>query len=251
MQDKSPDRIRRMFDGIAPWYDFLNHFLSLGIDRHWRRKTARLLIGPDTPPGPVLDVCCGTGDLTLAFRRRVQKLGVNSSLAGIDFSSEMVEIARKKIGSESGAAIQVGDALALPFEPESFSVVAAAFGLRNVGDTQRGLAEMVRVCRPGGTVAVLEFTLPTCPVFAWPYRFYFRNVLPGIGRFFSRNGDAYRYLPESVLEFDDGPALRRRMESLGLTDIKTYPMTFGIATLQFGRVPKSEPEPEPKSEHEA
>ena len=235
--DKSPHRIRRMFDAIAPWYDFLNHFLSLGIDRSWRTKTARLVMTEETLPGPVLDVCCGTADLSLAFHRRTGRLGSDRKIDGIDFSEKMVEIGRRKTDGKSVQLI-VGDALDLPFEDDTFSIVAVAFGLRNVGDTQRVLAEMIRVCRPGGTVAVLEFSMPTLPVLSHCYRFYFRNVLPRIGQFLAKNrDDAYRYLPESVLEFDSPAVLKQRMKQLGLVDVRIRPMTFGIATLVWGKYP--------------
>jgi len=220
-----------MFDDIAPWYDFLNHFLSLGIDRSWRKKTVRILFDSDIPDGPLLDVCCGTGDLTAALHRR------RTEVRGLDFSSEMIAIAQKKVPE---VAFQVGDALNLPFDSETFAATTVAFGLRNVGDTERGLAEMVRVCKPGGTVAVLEFSMPRNFMLRGLYRFYFLTILPRIGRFFAGNrDDAYRYLPESVLAFDDPTMLARRMERLGLVDVQSFPMTFGIATLTKGR--KSEP----------
>lgn len=251
--DKSPQKIRTMFDSIAPWYDFLNHFLSLGIDVYWRKATAKRLLNTDTVSGDVLDVCCGTGDLTAALRRvylRVHK-GVTKNAAaeqrrfyGIDFSEAMVKRAQQKLScrepvdeSTTLPCFAVGDALHLPFDDERFALIAVAFGLRNVADTEQGLAEMIRVCRPGGTVGVLEFSMPTFPMIASLYRFYFRKVLPLVGRFFSGNRDgAYRYLPESVLEFDEPALLRQRMERLGLSDVQSYPMTFGIATLTLGRL---------------
>lgn len=247
--DKTPQRIQTMFDAIAPWYDFLNHTLSLGIDRRWRRLAARKLIVADStnhglgarPNSSILDVCCGTGDLIFSFRKRLLALSQqeNWSLNGIDFSSEMIDIARKKDAktqSDEKIDFQVGDALNLPFESNFFALVSNAFGLRNVGDTERGLAEMVRVCKPGGIVAVLEFSMPTNPIFRIPYRFYFRNILPRIGQFFSKSrDDAYRYLPDSVLQFDEPEQLACRMKSLGLVELQTIPMTFGIATLTFGK----------------
>lgn len=243
--DKTPQRIRTMFDAIAPWYDFLNHTLSLGIDRRWRRLTAKRLVVSEPlkakSEGSILDVCCGTGDLSFAFRRCFEKNLFDRSVEffGIDFSSEMIDIARKKdekIKSNHKINFQVGDALTLPFETDSFLLVSNAFGLRNVGDTDRGLAEMVRVCKPEGTVAILEFSMPRNLVFKIPYQFYFRSILPRIGQFFSKNrDDAYHYLPDSVLQFDEPEQLARRMESLGLVELETIPMTFGIATLTIGK----------------
>ncbi len=236
MLDKSPQRIRRMFDAIAPWYDFLNRFFSLGIDRFWRRQAAKSVLRPETPPGPVLDVCCGTGDLSLALYHRSNKLETGREIFGVDFSENMIEIARRKTESLPNTfSLATGDALALPFEKNHFAIVAVAFGLRNVGDTERGLSEMIRVCKPGGTVAVLEFSMPTLPGLAHLYRFYFRNVLPRIGQCLAKNrDDAYRYLPESVLAFDSPEQLRRRMEELGVENVQTKSMTFGIAVLTWG-----------------
>ena len=233
--DKSPQRIRRMFDAIAPWYDFLNRFFSLGIDRHWRQKAAKLVLTEETVSGPLLDVCCGTGDLSLALFRRSQRLAEERKVFGVDFSEKMIDIGRRKI-ADTPIELSVGDALNLPFEDAKFAAVVVAFGLRNVGDTQRGLAEMVRVCRSGGVVAVLEFSMPTLPILSHFYRFYFQCVLPRIGQCLAKNrDDAYRYLPESVMAFDSPDRLRQRMEELGLGEIRTKSMTFGIASLVWGR----------------
>jgi demethylmenaquinone methyltransferase/2-methoxy-6-polyprenyl-1,4-benzoquinol methylase len=237
--DKSPEKIRRMFDSIAPWYDFLNHFFSLGIDRHWRHIAVKQLLNGTTPQSPILDVCCGTGDLTLEFLKQTK--GINAcEFYGIDFSSEMVNIGLKKIKTyqNNGIPIQftVGDALNLPFEPDSFAIVASAFGLRNVGNTEQGLSEMFRVCKPDGMIAILEFSTPKQPVFSTAYRFYFHYILPCIGQLLARNQDnAYRYLPESVLAFDEPEKLVRRLQLLGVTDIQIQPLTFGIATFIWGR----------------
>lgn len=258
--DKTPDRIQTMFDGLAPWYDFLNHAFSLGIDRRWRRRTTSMLLTPDLPEGPILDVCCGTGDLSFALHQRSEQLSKSHNsvqhpprkVHGVDFSSGMIDIAQKKItrkknsDAATGRTLDsiefvIGDALDLPFESRCFAAVANAFGLRNVGETQRGLAEMVRVCRPGGKVVVLEFSMPTLAIFRIPYQIYFRGVMPIIGQFISQNRDgAYRYFTESVLQFDSPVRLVERLESLGLVDIRTIPLTFGIATLTVGRLPKTD-----------
>jgi demethylmenaquinone methyltransferase/2-methoxy-6-polyprenyl-1,4-benzoquinol methylase len=236
--DKSPQRIERLFDSIAPWYDFLNHFLSLGIDLSWRRFTARRLINSGTVSGDVLDVCCGTGDLTFALREQYGRvLNGERSFYGIDFSEEMISRAKQKAVRRSTIpSFSKGDALHLPFEDNRFAVVANAFGLRNVSDTQAGLAEMVRVCKPGGTVGVLDFSMPTLPILRQLYRFYFTLVLPRLGNWFAKNNDAaYRYLPESVLAFDSPQQLAGRMKKLGLEDIHIKPLTFGIAALVYGK----------------
>ncbi|MDR1963347.1 MAG: bifunctional demethylmenaquinone methyltransferase/2-methoxy-6-polyprenyl-1,4-benzoquinol methylase UbiE [Planctomycetaceae bacterium] len=236
--DKSPEKIRRMFDAIAPWYDFLNHFFSLGIDRRWRRVAVKQLLNKTTREGSILDVCCGTGDLTLAFLKQIKERK-DRKLYGIDFSPEMIRIGLRKIKTyqNNGIPVQfaVGNALSLPFETDCFAIVATAFGLRNVGNTEQGLNEMIRVCKPGGTVAILEFSMPTQPVLSTVYRFYFRSVLPRIGQFLARNQDnAYRYLPESVLTFEEPNELVLKLQHLGVTNLQTQPLTFGIATLIYG-----------------
>ncbi|NMC20418.1 MAG: bifunctional demethylmenaquinone methyltransferase/2-methoxy-6-polyprenyl-1,4-benzoquinol methylase UbiE [Thermogutta sp.] len=229
--DKRASRIRTMFAEIAPRYDFLNHLLSLGIDIRWRRKAVRL--AGDFGGGPILDVCCGTGDLALAFRR-VHANGI--AIVAADFCRPMLVIGKEK-AARRGSPIPFveADALNLPFPDNTFGLVSVAFGLRNVADTDRGLSEMARVCRPGGRVLVLEFTLPRVPVVGALYRWYFHRLLPRIGQALARNRhSAYNYLPASVEEFPQGNALLRRMAAAGLRDAKAFPMTFGIATLYSG-----------------
>lgn len=263
--DKSPERIAGMFDRVAPRYDFLNHLLSLGVDRLWRRKTVREVIRRSgDAPFPLLDVATGTADLAIAFGHKARKgakrndggewggEGIATAVTGVDFSPEMLRLGKVKVRRrqlDSLVRLQAGDGEALPFPDNSFAAVTVAFGLRNMADTDRGIAEMVRVCRPGGTVAVLEFTLPTLPIIAGLYRFYFFTILPRIGRLFSRGSDsAYRYLPESVSTFDSIPTMTRRFENAGLTEIGAIRLTFGVVALYLGRktmAPSSEPESEP------
>ena len=232
--DKREARIRRMFGQIAPWYDLLNHLLSLNVDRAWRRKTTRLV--PPGPDGPVLDLCTGTGDLALAYDRAA---GGQVPVVGADFCHEMLVRATKKAGRAADRIRFVeADAQALPFPTDTFQIVAIAFGLRNVTDLDRGLAEMVRVTRPGGRVAVLEFSKPRHPLLGRLFLTYFRHVLPRIGQFLSRSREsAYHYLPASVLAFPDGDALATKLRGHGLTNVKLYPFTFGIATLYVGEKP--------------
>lgn len=232
--DKSNDRVRRMFGEIAHRYDFLNCLLSLGIDRSWRRKTVRLV--PPEGDAPVLDVCTGTADLALAYWRAS---GRTATVVGADFCQPMLAVGRekcRKAGAESHVTLVEADTLHLPFPDDRFQIVSVAFGLRNVADTDAGLREMVRVCQPGGRVAVLEFTTPTL----WPlgamYAWYFRRVLPRIGQLLARNSQAaYNYLPQSVGQFPQGEALADRMRAAGLCDVRFYPFTFGVATLYVGR----------------
>lgn len=234
MVDRSGPRVQKMFGQIAKHYDFLNHFLSGGIDILWRRAVVRRVKPNPDSSARILDVCTGTGDLALAFWKR-WRVPVLAS----DFTPEMLEIGRKKLEKAGITPDQIelaeADASALPFPERSFQIVSVAFGLRNIESTEKGLSEMVRVCEPGGQVAVLEFSTPTFPPFRWVYHFYFRHILPRIGQMTAKNQfDAYHYLPESVGEFPCGQALADMMEDAGLTEVRFFPMTFGIATLYVG-----------------
>jgi len=223
-----------MFGNIAPSYDLLNHLLSLNVDHYWRWRTTRL--APPDGQGPVLDLCTGTGDLALAYDRAAKG---KVPVIGADFCHEMlVRAVAKADKRRAGGRVRYleADAQHLPFPDDHFQITTVAFGLRNVTDTDRGIAEMVRVTKPGGKVAILEFSQPRGKVFGRLYRFYFRRVLPFIGQTISRSKDnAYRYLPASVLEFPDGEKLAERLRRHGLSDVRWYPLTFGIATLYVGR----------------
>jgi demethylmenaquinone methyltransferase/2-methoxy-6-polyprenyl-1,4-benzoquinol methylase len=234
--DKSADRVRQMFGQIAARYDFLNHLLSLGVDHYWRWQTVRRV--PPQGELPILDLCTGTGDLAFAYDRAAHR---QVKIVGADFCHPMLEIGRRKAataGSNGRVTFLEADAQALPLPSNSFQIVAVAFGLRNVADTDRGLAEMLRVAAPGGRVTVLEFSSPTSEPFKSIYGWYFRHVLPRIGQFVSRNSaSAYEYLPESVGEFPQGEALVQRMRAAGLTDVRCFPLTMGVATLYLGTKP--------------
>jgi len=234
--DKSGPRVRRMFGEIAGKYDFLNHLLSLNIDRYWRWRTVRM-VAPKSGDR-ILDVCTGTGDLALAYHKATKG---EAEIVGADFCHEMLAI-----GHQKGMKARAGDRLtfieadtqSLPFPSDRFNIVTVAFGLRNVADTDAGLAEMTRVCSPGGHVAVLEFSSPEWQPFKGIYSWYFRNVLPRIGQMLARNAEsAYSYLPESVGEFPQGEALAERMRRVGLTEVSYRPLTLGVATLYVGKKP--------------
>jgi demethylmenaquinone methyltransferase/2-methoxy-6-polyprenyl-1,4-benzoquinol methylase len=232
--DKSSSRVRRMFGEIAPRYDLLNHLLSMNVDRYWRWRTVRK-VRPLENGGPILDVCTGTGDLAIAFDKAAHgKLPIVAA----DFCPEMLELGEAKSrrrGSDHRIDFVEGDTENLPLPDNEFQIVSVAFGLRNVADTDRGLAEMTRCCKPGGKVAVLEFTTPRYQPMKGLYGWYFRNVLPRIGQVLMRNNSAaYEYLPESVGEFLQYELLTQRMEAAGLKNVRFYPMTFGIATLYVG-----------------
>ncbi len=236
--DKSNARVREMFRQIAPRYDAMNHLLSMNTDRYWRwRAVRRLRIEADAP---VLDTCTGTGDLAIAIANRVPE---SVKVVGTDFCEAMLDIARQKCDRSEGPSARIdfveADSQALPFDNDTFQCVTVAFGLRNVADTDRGIREMVRVCKPGGQVMVLEFSHPRIWGLRQVYGFYFRNVLPRVGQWFARNDkSAYKYLPESVGQFPDGKALVDRMTKCGLCDVRFAPMTCGVATIYEGTKPR-------------
>ena len=236
--DKSNARVREMFRQIAPRYDLMNHLLSLNIDRYWRSRAVRML---QLEPGvPILDVCTGTGDLAMAMAKKSPS---DVHVVGSDFCHAMLSIAREK-RSRSAETESIdyleADSQHLPFDNDQFGCVTVAFGLRNVADTDRGLSEMNRVCRPGGQVLVLEFSRPTLFGLRHGYNFYFRNVLPRVGQWFARNDkSAYSYLPESVGQFPDGQELVDRMSAVGLERVTFTPLTFGVCTIYLGYKPGS------------
>ena len=239
--DKSGERVQRMFGQIAQRYDLMNHLLSGGIDIYWRSFTVKKV--PPRNQSPILDVCTGTGDLALAYWKAA---GKQVDVIGTDFTPQMLEIAREKFTRQNSAQgnqhskveFHEADTQELPFKDNRFQIVSVAFGLRNVADTRNGLREMMRVCEPGGSVAILEFSNPTFPGLAGMYRWYFKNVLPRLGQLFASNSEqAYDYLPQSVTEFPCGEELAEIMRECGLEEVVFTSLTFGIATLYVGRKP--------------
>lgn len=230
--DKSGERVRKMFGEIAPNYDRMNHLLSMNIDKLWRRKAVKVLQPNRTDP--ILDCCTGTGDLAFAFERATEQ---QVPITAADFCEEMLDVGRDKISSHKSKQVTFvqADTMEMPFESDHFQIVSAAFGLRNVADTDQGLREMTRVCKPGGQVAVLEFSTPRRQPIRGAYQWYFKNILPRIGQALARNdSSAYSYLPDSVSEFPDYEALVERMIGAGLKSARFMPLTFGIATLYIG-----------------
>ena len=234
--DKSGRRVRSMFAAIAGRYDLLNHLLSLNIDRSWRRFTTRTV--PPVAGVPVLDCCTGTADLALEYHRAGRG---QSQVVGSDFCREMLVLGGRKVRkarADAAVILVEGDTQRLPLPSDTFGVVTVAFGLRNVADTVRGVDEMIRVARPGGRVAILEFSRPRGAILGRLYLGFFRKVLPRVGQALAPNSyDAYRYLPESVLQFPDGPAMLELLRQRGLTDLAQHPLTFGIASLYVGTKP--------------
>jgi demethylmenaquinone methyltransferase / 2-methoxy-6-polyprenyl-1,4-benzoquinol methylase len=221
-----PTQVRSMFGRIAGRYDLLNHVLSLGVDRAWRRATVRE--AGDLGGRTVVDVCCGTGDLSAAFAR------AGARVVGVDFTPEMLERAARK---EGRAWFVHGDALRLPLRSSVADVCAVAFGVRNLADFQAGLREMARVVQPGGAVLVLEFSTPQGRWFAGCYRFYFTRVLPLLGRAVSGDREAYGYLPRTVLAWPPPEQVQRSFEQAGLVGCGFRLLSGGIACLHWGRQP--------------
>jgi demethylmenaquinone methyltransferase/2-methoxy-6-polyprenyl-1,4-benzoquinol methylase len=230
--DKSAPRIAGMFDRIAPRYDVLNHVLSAGIDRRWRRQAIRSL--QLTGREVVLDLCTGTGDLAIAA---VTPRSSARRVVGIDFAGEMLRIGRTKVVRGRLAdriALARGDATRLPVASASVDAVTIGFGIRNVHDVTTACDEIVRVLRPGGRIAILEFAIPTLPVVRQAYLWYFRHVLPRIGRVLSRHDAAYSYLPASVGAFSSPKEFVTILRQAGLADVSAVPLTLGIVYLYTG-----------------
>jgi demethylmenaquinone methyltransferase/2-methoxy-6-polyprenyl-1,4-benzoquinol methylase len=228
-----PNQVRAMFGRIAGRYDLLNRALSLGIDRRWRKilvEAAGELHGRSA-----VDACCGTGDVTLELA------GAGAHTVGVDFTPEMLVRAREKQARASPLDIFFahGDALRLPIRSGVADVCTNAFGIRNVADRGQALREMARVLRPGGRLLLLEFTMPPGSILSALYRAYFTRLLPLVGRSISRDADAYRYLPRTVLAWPSPEELQREMESIGLVECSHRLLSRGIACLHSGRVPRS------------
>ena len=221
--------IQEMFTAIAPRYDLLNHLLSANIDKLWWWRTA-LTFGPvlSRPNARVLDLCCGTGDMAFALRRE----GPGAHIVGADFSHAMLKLASVKSGNNKAVQWIEADALELPFPDQSFDLVTSAFGFRNLADYDAGLREIWRVLKSGGVVGILEFSEPGGLLGKF-YKFYFKRILPRIGRMVSRTA-AYSYLPASVERFPSPEQLLERMQAAGFHGVSWTPYTVGIAGLFYG-----------------
>lgn len=224
-------QVEAMFDDIAPKYDFLNHFLSLGIDKIWRRKVIRKIINDN--PKDVLDIATGTADLAILLAKKHS----GSKIIGVDLSENMLAVGRRKVEELSLSnriSLKQGDSLSLPFESNTFDVAMVAFGVRNYEDPVKGMAETLRVLRPNGKFYVLEFSMPRKFPMAQLYKFYFWAILPLIGRMVSGHKRAYTYLPESVSAFPDGNNFIHLMQKAGFSDCKFKKLSFGIASIYEG-----------------
>ena len=220
-------QVADMFNNIAGKYDFLNHFLSLGIDKGWRKKAIAEV--QKVKPKHILDVATGTGDLAIAAAQLRPE-----SIVGVDIADQMLEVGRKKIKEQqldNIISLQYGDSEALPFETNSFDAVTCAYGVRNFEHLAVGLKEMNRVLKPGGKVVILEFSHPKKFPIKQLYRFYFRYILPTLGKIVSKHDSAYTYLPESVMAFPEGKVFCDMLHQCGFKDAKARPLTLGITTL--------------------
>jgi len=234
VKETKSDQVRDMFMKIAPRYDFLNKLLSLGIDKRWRKSAAKKI--KSRPGGRVLDIATGTGDMALEAARTTDN---SVKIIGVDFCSAMVEIGRNKLAASllsNRVALGVASCEALPFHNDTFDSATIAFGIRNVADRNLGLREIVRTLLPGGRIVILEFSNPKSRLFKSVYHFYFRRLLPAIGGMFS-DSHAYRYLPDSVLEFPDQEAFKKMMTEAGFENVGHTDYTFGIVTCYVGEKP--------------
>jgi demethylmenaquinone methyltransferase/2-methoxy-6-polyprenyl-1,4-benzoquinol methylase len=225
------DSIRRLFDTVAPTYDFLNHLLSIRRDTYWRKMAVRELKGVD---GLILDLATGTGDVAIEI---VHQDHHPRKVFGLDFSLPMIRKARNKIatrGLSRTIALSLGDAVSLPFRENTFSSTIIAFGLRNIPDKKKALAEVVRVVKEGGKIIVLEFTFPKEGIMKGIYPIYFRKVLPWVGGLISGDRGAYTYLPESVYHFPFAEDYEKLLRTSGLENITSRRLTFGIACVISG-----------------
>jgi len=223
-------QVAEMFDNIAPKYDFLNHFLSFGIDKIWRRKAIRIV--KSYSPTHILDVASGTGDFAIASLKTGAK-----KIVGVDISNEMLAVGREKIlrmKLQDRITLQYGDSELLDFPNHSFDAVTVAFGVRNFEHLSKGIEEIFRVLHPGGVACILEFSKPTQFPIKQLYRFYSFYILPFLGRLFSKDKSAYLYLPESVAQFPDGEAFLAVLKKAGCVQTRQHRLTFGVATIYVG-----------------
>lgn len=224
------EQVRQMFNNIAGKYDFLNHFLSVGIDHLWRRRLVKML--SKEKPQRILDIATGTGDLAVALAKCNPK-----EIIGADISENMLQVGIEKMKKkklDKLIKLELGDSENLKYSDNYFDAITVAFGVRNYEDLDKGLSEMHRVTKKGGSVWILEFSKPSVFPVKQFYNFYFRFILPNVGRLVSKDKEAYTYLPESVSQFPDGKDFLNHMEKVGYTANKQLKLTFGIASIYYG-----------------
>ncbi|WP_207422433.1 bifunctional demethylmenaquinone methyltransferase/2-methoxy-6-polyprenyl-1,4-benzoquinol methylase UbiE [Desertivirga brevis] len=225
------EQVATMFNNISKTYDFLNHFLSLGIDIIWRKKAIGEL--KKDQPQNILDVATGTGD----FAFEALQILKPEKITGVDISQGMLDIAQQKIlkrGLQHKFEVRLGDSEKLLFDDSSFDAVTVAYGVRNFENLEKGLSDMLRVLKPGGKAVILEFSKPRTFPIKQLYSFYFHYVTPAVGKIFSKDNSAYKYLPESVEAFPDGKRFTELMEKVGYRETKNRPLAFGICSIYTG-----------------
>jgi demethylmenaquinone methyltransferase/2-methoxy-6-polyprenyl-1,4-benzoquinol methylase len=225
-------QVTNMFDKIAPYYDQLNRFLSLGIDIIWRKKTIKLL--KESRPESILDIATGTGDLAIEAANVIKP----KHIIGVDISVNMLNIGKEKIakkGLQDVISLEVGDSENLRFDTNSFDAVTAAFGVRNFGNIEKGLSEMYRVLKPGGTLAILEFSKPRVFPLKQGFNIYFKNILPIIGKIRSKDPRAYQYLYESVQAFPDYEKFITVLDKVGFHQTNYKTLSAGICCIYFAK----------------
>jgi demethylmenaquinone methyltransferase / 2-methoxy-6-polyprenyl-1,4-benzoquinol methylase len=230
-QGAKKQQVADMFNNISKTYDFLNHFLSLGIDIIWRKKAINEL--KKDKPGLILDVATGTGDFAFEALSILQP----EKIIGVDISQGMLDIAQQKInkrGLGNKIEVKLGDSEKLLFEANTFDAVTVAYGVRNFEDLEAGLADIQRVLKPGGKAVVLEFSRPKVFPVKQLYKVYFNYITPAVGRLFSKDARAYTYLPESVAAFPEGQAFTGLMDKVGFKNTKCRPLAFGICSIYTG-----------------
>lgn len=231
-QESKKEQVRNMFNNIAGKYDFLNHFLSLGIDNLWRKSLVKMM--KNQFPNQVLDIATGTGDLAVA----IAKTFPNAKVIGADISENMLNIGKEKMIKKNlsdRVLMEMGDSENLKYENGFFDAVTVAFGVRNYEDLEKGLQEMNRVTKKGGQVYILEFSKPTAFPFKQIYNFYFLNILPLFGKKVSKDNHAYTYLPESVQKFPDGQKFLEHLKNAGYSSVRQKKLTFGVASIYSGK----------------
>ena len=235
-QENKKLQVQRMFDSIAHRYDFLNHFFSMGIDVLWRKRCIRILKREEHQPKTIIDMATGTGD----FAIEAVRMGLKAHITGVDLSQGMLDVGVEKLkakGLTDRISLLQGDSENLPFEDESFEAYTVAFGVRNFENLDKGLSEMYRVLTPKSLVVILEFSKPKRFPIKHLFGFYFKYIMPTLGRLVSKDPAAYTYLPESVMAFPEGRDFLDRLASVGFEDLRATSLTGGIASIYVGRKP--------------
>lgn len=224
------EQVEKMFDNISGYYDFLNHFLSMGIDKGWRRKVVKMMA--EKNPSKIMDMATGTADLAIAQSVQFP----HAEIVGLDLSSQMLAVGQKKLDKKNikNVTLTQADSEKIPFADNTFDAISVAFGVRNFENLSLGISEMVRTLKPGGSLYILEFSKPKTFPFKQIFNAYFKYLLPLIGKLTSKDPRAYQYLYESVQLFPEGDAFQKVAEGAGLKEVKAISLTLGVASIYYG-----------------